>query len=156
MNFIRAPRRNQFAAALIASAVLAPAALAQQFDFSALERDPSPARVGQIIDELARYGRGTHNFHLTYCSSAPGVVVSDRVHKRHPVEITIVLEWQYWDLERVNDAILVTVSFDGLRERLVIPLDALTIFADPSVGVLVQLKEGATAKERCAGAALFV
>lgn len=137
------------AAALVGVLSHGSVALGQDFDYGPLRNNPTPDGVGAIIDEVARVGRGDHHFLLSYCSFAPGVVLPADVRGRNPVEITIVLEWQYWDLEVVDREIRVMVSFNLQAERIVIPLDALTYFSDPTAGFAAWLRPGATSEERC-------
>ncbi len=47
--------------------------------------------------------------------------------------MTIVLQHEFWDLEVEEDRFAVGLSFGGVPHRLEIPLDAVTVFADPSV-----------------------
>jgi hypothetical protein len=49
--------------------------------------------------------------------------------------MTIVLQHQFWDLRMDEEARLISVglSFGGIASTLVIPLAALTAFADPQV-----------------------
>ena len=75
---------------------------------------------------------GDHHFYVTFRTHQSGVVLPDHVKARHPDEMTIVLQHQYWDLEVNHDQFSVTLSFSGKSERLVIPFDAVTGFADPS------------------------
>ncbi len=105
------------------------------------------------MEQVARDGRGGHRFTLTYCTAAPGVVLPQRIREAYPSEITIVLEWEFWNLQRIENEIHVTVGFGGIRERIVIPLEALTHFADPSVEVAVWFRTGDTSDARCAGMA---
>jgi hypothetical protein len=46
--------------------------------------------------------------------------------------MTIVLQHQFWDLKAEEDYFTATLSFNGVREKLDIPYDALISFADPS------------------------
>jgi hypothetical protein len=47
--------------------------------------------------------------------------------------MTIVLEHQFWELEVGEQSFSVTLSFQNRPERLTIPFDAITAFADPAV-----------------------
>lgn len=47
--------------------------------------------------------------------------------------MTIVLQHQYWDLKIAGDHFSVMLSFNNIPEKLVIPYDSITAFADPSV-----------------------
>jgi uncharacterized protein len=124
--------------------------MAQDIDYSALQREPTPQRVGEIIEQIPRDGAGDRRILLSYCTESLGVVLSPDVRMRHPIEITVVLEWQYWDVERIDNEIRVTVSFDSQLERIVIPLNALTYFRDSTADVSVWLRSGSTSEERCA------
>jgi len=75
---------------------------------------------------------GDHHFYVTFKTHQAGVALPDHVKARHPDEMTIVLQHQFWDLEVNQDYFAVTLSFSGKSERLVIPFAAITGFADPS------------------------
>lgn len=83
---------------------------------------------------------GKHHFYVTFATTADGVVIPDRIRAEHPLEMTIVLEHQFWDLTLEDDVLSVTLSFGGRKERLIVPLAAVSAFADPSVNFGLQLK----------------
>ncbi|MBI3507271.1 MAG: hypothetical protein HY059_20740 [Proteobacteria bacterium] len=76
---------------------------------------------------------GEHHFYLTFRTEDPGVEIPPRLHQRHPEEMTIVLQHQFWGLEVGEDKFSVTLSFDRVHERLTVPYAAITAFVDPSV-----------------------
>ncbi len=86
--------------------------------------------------------RGDHHFYLSFRTDYPGVSLSDELRARYPEELTIVLQHQFWDLEVDDDTIGVTLSFGGRRQRIVLPLAAVTAFADPSVKFGLQFNDG--------------
>lgn len=75
---------------------------------------------------------GDHHFYITFRTHLPGVAVPDYARARHPEEMTIVLQHQFWDLTVDHERFGVTLSFSGKSERLEIPFSAVTGFADPS------------------------
>ena len=75
---------------------------------------------------------GDHHFYITFRTGDAHVVIPDYLHARYPSEMTIVIQHQYWGLEVDDDKFAVTLSFDRINERLVIPFAAVTAFADPS------------------------
>lgn len=83
---------------------------------------------------------GDHHFYVTFLTTEPGVVLSDPLRAAHPEEMSIVLQHRFWDLEVGEDVFSVTLTFSGKPERLRIPFDAVTAFADPSVNFGLQLK----------------
>ncbi|HEY2619572.1 MAG TPA: ClpXP protease specificity-enhancing factor SspB [Acetobacteraceae bacterium] len=78
---------------------------------------------------------GEHHFYLTFRTDYPGVVMPPRLRAQYPQEMTIVLQHQFWDLKMDQEAGLISVglSFGGVAAALVIPLGAVTGFADPFV-----------------------
>jgi hypothetical protein len=90
--------------------------------------------VRKILSEAARDGLpGEHHFYVTFRTEAPGVRLSQRLREKHPDEMTIVLQHQFWDLSVSEHAFEVGLSFSGVPERLLVPFDAITTFFDPSV-----------------------
>ena len=67
--------------------------------------------------------------------------------ERHPEEMTIVLQHQFWDLNVTGTTLDVGLSFGGIPEKLVIPFEAITSFWDPSVdfGLKFELASADTA-----------
>lgn len=78
---------------------------------------------------------GEHHFYITFRTDHPGVVIPPRLRAQYPQEMTIVLQHQFWDLKMDAEAELFSVglSFGGVPASLVIPLGAVTGFADPYV-----------------------
>lgn len=91
---------------------------------------------GVVRDALAQTAReglsGDHHFYITFRTRQAGVEIPMHVRARHPDEMTIVIQHQYWGLEVDEDGFEVTLSFSGKSERLCIPFAAVTGFADPS------------------------
>jgi hypothetical protein len=113
---------------------------------------------GVVRDALAATERdgllGDHHFYITFRTRYPGVHLSPVLMARHPDEMTIVLQHQFWGLEVEDHAFQVTLSFGGVSERLYIPLAAITGFADPSAkfGLQFQVDEALEAPAPSAGA----
>lgn len=98
--------------------------------------------VRQAVEEVMENGLdGDHHFYITFLTDHPGVDIPDYLRDRYPGEMTIVLQYQFYDLgidER--DRLGVTLSFNNVPERLVVPIDAISIFADPSVNFALQFQ----------------
>ncbi|MCW2246157.1 hypothetical protein M2352_001748 [Azospirillum fermentarium] len=83
---------------------------------------------------------GNHHFYLTFRTGYPGVAVPSYLSEQYPNEMTIVLQYQYYGLEVMDDHFAVTLSFHNKHERLVVPFAAITTFADPSVNFALQFQ----------------
>ena len=83
---------------------------------------------------------GDHHFYITFMTDFPGVDIPEYLKERYPGEMTIVLQYQFYDLEVDDETLQVTLSFNNIPEKLVIPMQAITIFADPSVNFALQFQ----------------
>lgn len=76
---------------------------------------------------------GEHHFFISFLTGFPGVSISPQLKSRYPEEITIVVQHQFWDLKITDRQFSIMLSFNNIPEKLVVPFDALTAFADPSI-----------------------
>lgn len=81
-----------------------------------------------------------HHFFISFATKHIGVVLSEKLLAKYPEEMTIVLQHQFEDLVIDNDKFAITLSFDGIKERIIIPYKALTAFADPAVKFGLQFR----------------
>ncbi len=83
---------------------------------------------------------GEHHFYITFLTSAPGVVVADKLKDQFPEDMTIVLQHQFWDLNVTDELFEVVLKFAGVPQPLRIPFSAVTRFFDPSVNFGVEFQ----------------
>jgi hypothetical protein len=83
---------------------------------------------------------GDHHFFVSFLTHYPGVHLSARLRQHYPQEITIVLQYQFENLEVLDDYFSVTLTFDGVAEQIQVPFHAITAFSDPSVNFGLQFK----------------
>jgi uncharacterized protein len=117
------------------------------------------AVVRRVLADVAKTGSlpGEHHFYVTFDTRAPGVKLSARMREQYPEEMTIVLQHQFWDLAVSDTHFEVALSFNGVSEKLSVPLEAIKGFFDPSVQFGLQfetLTEGAAEKKPGEKAAL--
>lgn len=97
--------------------------------------------VRSAIEEVIEHGlSGDHHFYITFLTDYPGVQIPDYLRERYPGEMTIVLQYQFNDLDVNDERMVVSLSFNNVPERLEIPLAAISIFADPSVNFALQFQ----------------
>lgn len=108
----------------------------------------------KVLAEVSRTGLpGNHHFFITFLTGAPGVRISSRLRERYPEQMTIVLQYQYWDLKVSETGFEVSLSFSDVPEKLEIPFSAVRGFYDPSVNfelefdVRTEIQETGTAGE---------
>ena len=83
---------------------------------------------------------GEHHLYITFRTREPGVKIPGYLIERYPAEMTIVLQHQFEDLSVDSDGFAVSLNFNNVQERLDIPFQAITAFADPSANFGLQFK----------------
>src|SRR5690606_35113321 len=102
--------------------------------YDILAQDALRRVMRKVLGEVARTGLpGHHHFFITFLTGAPGVRISTRLRERYPEQMTIVLQFQYWDLKVTDTGFEVGLSFADIPEKLEIPFAAVRGFYDPSV-----------------------
>ena len=97
--------------------------------------------VREAVEEVIEHGlNGEHHFYITFLTDYPGVKIPDYLRERYPGEMTIVLQYQFSDLHIDDQYLKVTLSFNNVPERLIVPINAISIFADPSVNFALQFQ----------------
>lgn len=103
--------------------------------YDILVQDALRSVIRKILTEVAKTGvlPGNHHFFVTFSTEAPGVRISSRLKEKYPDQMTIVLQYQFWDLKVTDAGFEVTLSFSDVAEKLEVPFAAVRGFYDPSV-----------------------
>ena len=105
-----------------------------QIRYDILAQEALRGVMRKVLGEVAKTGLpGAHHFFITFLTGAPGVRVSSRLRERYPEQMTIVIQFQYWDLKVTDTGFEVGLSFSDVPEKLEIPFAAVRGFYDPSV-----------------------
>jgi hypothetical protein len=105
-----------------------------RIDYGRLVEGALRTVVRDVLETLGKEGAPPpHHFYITFRTRHPGVVMPEFLRDRYPVDMTIVLQHQFWDLEIDDQAFSVTLSFNEQLHRLRIPFTAIKVFADPGV-----------------------
>lgn len=102
--------------------------------YDVLAQDALRGVIRSVLARVAKSGLpGDHHFYIAFDTRADGVSISKRLRDQYPEEMTIVLQYQFWDLEVSEERFEVKLSFNNIPERLVVPFAAVRAFFDPSV-----------------------
>ena len=111
-------------------------------DYGKLIDDSMHQIVISALNIVSEHGLvGDHHFFISFNTKYEGVYLSEKLLSKYPHEMTIVLQHQFESLKLSEDGFEVTLSFDQIRERIVIPFKSLIAFADPSVKFGLQFKK---------------
>ncbi|VAW10540.1 FIG01011804: hypothetical protein [hydrothermal vent metagenome] len=114
-----------------------------KLDYQKMTQDALRGVVRAALKIAARDGLpGDHHFFVAFSTGAPGVNISARLRERHPEEMTIVIQHQYWDLDVTQNKFTIKLSFNNIPETLVVPFAAVKGFLDPSVQFGLQFETG--------------
>jgi uncharacterized protein len=103
------------------------------------------AVVRDALTQIAARGvLGNHHFYITFKTGHEGVDIPEYLHAQYPDEMTIVLQHQFSGLEVEQDFFSVTLSFNKVPARLIVPFAAVARFADPPANFGLQLMPGET------------
>lgn len=89
--------------------------------------------VREVLTQVQSDGLpGEHHLYIAFDTRADGVSISKRLEEQYPEEMTVVLQYQFWDLFVSDERFEVKLSFANVPERLVIPFSSVKAFYDPS------------------------
>jgi uncharacterized protein len=116
--------------------------------YDLLTQDALRGVIRSVLADAAIKGLpGDHHFFITFDTRAEGVRISTRLKASYPEEMTIVLQHQFWDLAIGDSDFEVGLAFNGIPERLHVPLKAIKGFFDPSVQFGLQFTVDADSAE---------
>ena len=113
--------------------------------YDVLVREAMRGVLRRVLEDAAKRGLpGDHHFYITFLTKAEGVKISPRLMQQYPLEMTVILQHQFWDLIVTEDRFEVGLSFGGIPEKLVVPFAAIKTFLDPSVQFALEFETSET------------
>lgn len=108
--------------------------MSNDFNYGQMMQKAMQGLLKNILQRVVENGLpGDHHFYITFDTSHPGIEMADWLKEAYPEEITIVMQEWFDGLAVMADHFTVTLNFNDTPERMVIPLDAIRTFVDPSV-----------------------
>ena len=105
-----------------------------KFDYDDMVQSALKIVVKNALIQSAEHGLpGGHHFYITFQTNRPDVRLPKYLFDKHPEEITIVLQHQFWDLNIDDEGFDVALSFSDVHEKIRVPFDGLISFLDPHV-----------------------
>ena len=74
---------------------------------------------------------GGHYLYVTYKTNAKNVTIPAWLKKKYPEEMTIVIQYEFWNLKVLEDRFEILLSFNNAKIDLSIPYKSVISFADP-------------------------
>ena len=94
-----------------------------------------------ILKNIKDNGLSNNNhLYVTFLTNYKNVVLPNWLKQKYPKEMTIIIQYEYYDLEIHKNNFSITLSFGDIKTNLKINYNAIISFADPSAnfGLILQ------------------
>ena len=94
-----------------------------------------------ILKNIKDNGLSNNNhLYITFLTNHKNVELPNWLKQKYPQEMTIIIQYEYYDLEINKNNFSITLSFDNIKTNLKINYDSIVSFADPSAnfGLILQ------------------
>ena len=93
-----------------------------------------------ILEEINRKGISNNQLYVTFLTNHKDVKISKWLIDKYPDEMTIVIQYEYYNLEIEEKSFKIILSFNEIKEKLEIGFNAIISFADPSANFGLKLQ----------------
>ncbi len=95
-----------------------------------------------ILINIRDKGLSNNNhLYITFLTNHKKVELPNWLKRKYPEEMTIVIQYEYYDLEINKKNFSISLSFNDIRTNLKIDYSAIVSFADPSANFGLILKK---------------
>ena len=97
-----------------------------------------------ILQNIRDNGLSNDNhLYITFLTNNNIVELPNWLKQKYPQEMTIIIQYEYYDLEINRNNFSITLSFGNIKTNLKINYNAIVSFADPSAnfGLILQKSE---------------
>ena len=94
-----------------------------------------------VLIDIKNSGLSNKNhLYITFFTNHKNVELPNWLKQKYPEEMTIVIQYEYNDLEVNKNNFLISLSFDDIKTKLKIDYNSIISFADPSAnfGLILQ------------------
>ena len=94
-----------------------------------------------ILKNIKDNGLSNNNhLYITFLTNHKDVELPNWLKQKYPQEMTIIIQYEYYDLEINKNNFSITLSFGDIKTNLIINYNAIVSFADPSAnfGLILQ------------------
>ena len=93
----------------------------------------------EILIEIKKNGLdGNNHLYITFETNNSKTSIPEWLFQKYPIEMTIVIQNEYYHLEVNKDDFTIGLSFNNKKSDLKISFDSIISFADPSVNFGLQ------------------
>ena len=101
-----------------------------------------------ILENIRDYGLSNNNhLYITFLTNHKNVKLPNWLKQKYPQEMTIVIQYEYYNLKINKSNFSISLSFNDIKTNLTIDYNAIISFADPSANFGLILKKNQTQKK---------
>lgn len=87
----------------------------------------------EVLKKIEKNGLdGNNHLYVTFITQNPNTSIPEWLLKKYPVEMTIVIQHEYYHLSVNKNYFNIGLSFNNKKSDLTISFDSIISFADPS------------------------
>ena len=101
-----------------------------------------------ILINIRDKGLSNNNhLYITFFTNHKNVKLPNWLKQKYPEEMTIVIQYEYYDLQINKNNFSISLSFNDIKTNLIIDYDSIISFADPSANFGLILKKNVSQKK---------
>jgi len=101
-----------------------------------------------ILIDIRDNGLSNNNLlYVTFLTNHRNVELPNWLKQKYPEEMSIVIQYEYYDLEIYKNSFSISLSFEDIKTNLKIDYGSIISFADPSVNFGLILQKNITKKK---------
>ena len=103
-----------------------------KIDYTKILRDNMLNVLREVLLNISKNGlQEGHHLYITFDTNNPKVKIPKWLKKKHPQEMTVVIQYEYWNFIIKKNLFNIGLSFNNIKINLTIPYDSVISFADP-------------------------
>ena len=96
----------------------------------------------EVLTNIEKNGLSEgHHLYITFQTNHKKVKIPDWLKKKYPIEMTIVIQYEYYNLKTKKDKFYIGLSFNDIKADLEIGYESVISFADPFANFGLKLIE---------------
>ena len=103
-----------------------------KIDYSKILQDNMLNVLRDVLKNIEKNGLGeSHHLYITFKTNNKNVIMPNWLKDKFPNEMTIVIQYEYWNFKLFKNYFKITLSFNNIKSNLEIPFKSVISFADP-------------------------
>ena len=96
-----------------------------------------------VLKEIEKNGLNSNqSLYITFNTEDKNIIIPDWLKNKYPNKMTIIIQYEYWNLKIKNNSFLINLSFENIKVDLNIPYNSIISFVDPASNFGFNFAEG--------------